>query len=71
MITPPPSREYSRNMLMNDRHEKRFGEVNTKKINTKKDPEVVNTKKDPEVVNTKKKPEVTTTKKDPEVACDL
>ena len=25
MITPPLSREYSRNMLMNDHHEKRSG----------------------------------------------
>ena len=25
MITPPLSREYSRNMLMNDHHEKRTG----------------------------------------------
>ena len=74
MITPLPlSREYSRNMLMNDHHEKRSGRGQHEKRSTrkknrkwstrKKELEVVNTKKDPEVVTTKKKPEVVTTKK--------
>ena len=47
MITPPPPREYSRNMLMNDHHEKRTGSGQMlMNDHHEKDPEVVNTKKD-------------------------
>ena len=54
MITPPLSREYSRNMLMNDHHEKRSGRGQHEKRSTrKKEQEVDNTKKEPEVVTTK------------------
>ena len=66
------SREYSRNMLMNDRHEKRFGMGQHEKRSTRKKNRKWSTrKKKPEVVNTKKKPEVVNPKKDPEVARDL